>query len=148
MKIEINKQYMIYPYNKWAVNEEELMIGSDDKKFIIRMEWKGGTFLVTPKDEDEREVLQLAVDAEDDNRHNELVSSYFSEFEIYETTDGNSELDFTLTEFSDEEQEKIQETYDEDWISGLEELGYSPEDGWWTLWGKVKAEEHEDSNPE
>jgi hypothetical protein len=110
------------------------------------MEWKRGTFLVTPKDEDEREALQLAVDAEDDNRHNELVSSYFTEFEMYETTDGNSELDFTLPEFSDEEQEKIQEAYDEDWISGLEELGYSNEDGWWTLWGKVVAEEHEDSN--
>jgi hypothetical protein len=146
MKIEIDKQYMICPYNRWAVNEEELMVGSDDKKFIVRMEWKRGTFLVTPKDEDEREALQLAVDAEDDNRHNELVSSYFTEFEMYETTDGNSELDFTLTEFSDEEQEKIQEAYDEDWISGLEELGYSNEDGWWTLWGKVVAEEHEDSN--
>ena len=146
MKIEIDKQYMIYPYNRWAVNEEELLVGSDDKKFIVRMEWKGGTFLVTPKDEDEREALQLAVDAEDDNRHNELVSSYFTEFEMYETTDGNSELDFTLTEFSDEEQEKIQEAYDEDWFSGLEELGYSNEDGWWTLWGKVVAEEHEDSN--
>jgi hypothetical protein len=146
MKIEIDKQYMICPYNRWAVNEEELMVGSDDKKFIVRMEWKRGTFLVTPKDEDEREALQLAVDAEDDNRHNELVSSYFTEFEMYETTDGNSELDFTLPEFSDEEQEKIQEAYDEDWISGLEELGYSNEDGWWTLWGKVVAEEHEDSN--
>jgi hypothetical protein len=146
MKIEIDKQYMICPYNRWAVNEEELMVGSDDKKFIVRMEWKRGTFLVTPRDEDEREALQLAVDAEDDNRHNELVSSYFTEFEMYETTDGNSELDFTLPEFSDEEQEKIQEAYDEDWISGLEELGYSNEDGWWTLWGKVVAEEHEDSN--
>ena len=146
MKIEIDKQYMICPYNRWAVNEEELMVGSDDKKFIVRMEWKRGTFLVTPKDEDEREALQLAVDAEDDNRHNELVSSYFTEFEMYETTDGNSELDFTLPEFSDEEQEKIQEAYDEDWFSGLEELGYSNEDGWWTLWGKVVAEEHEDSN--
>lgn len=146
MKIEIDKQYMICPYNRWAVNEEELMVGSDDKKFIVRMEWKRGTFLVTPKDEDEREALQLAVDAEDDNRYNELVSSYFTEFEMYETTDGNSELDFTLPEFSDEEQEKIQEAYDEDWISGLEELGYSNEDGWWTLWGKVVAEEHEDSN--
>ena len=148
MKIEINKQYMIYPYNKWAVNEEELMIGSDDKKFIIRMEWKGGTFVVTPTDEDEREALQLAVDAEDDDRDNELVSSNFTEFEMYETSDGNSELEFTLTEFSDEEQEKLQEAYDEDWFSGLEELGYSPEDNWWTLWGKVKAEEHEDSNTE
>jgi hypothetical protein len=164
MKIEIDKQYMICPYNRWAVNEEELMVGSDDKKFIVRMEWKRGTFLVTPRDEDEREALQLAVDAEDDNRYderealqlavdaeddnryNELVSSYFTEFEMYETTDGNSELDFTLPEFSDEEQEKIQEAYDEDWISGLEELGYSNEDGWWTLWGKVVAEEHEDSN--
>jgi hypothetical protein len=148
MKIEIDKQYMICPYNRWAVNEEELMVGSDDKKFIVRMEWKRGTFLVTPRDEDEREALQLAVDAEDDNRHNELVSSYFTEFEMYETTDGNSELDFTLPEFSDEEQEKIQEAYDEDWISGLEELGYSNEDGWWTLWGKVVAEEHENSNTE
>jgi hypothetical protein len=146
MKIEIDKQYMIYPYNRWAVNEEELLVGSDDKKFIVRMEWKRGTFLVTPRDEDEREALQLAVDAEDDNRHNELVSSYFTEFEMYETTDGNSELDFTLTEFSDEEQEKIQEAYDEDWFSGLEELGYSNEDGWWTLWGKVVAEEHENRN--
>src|SRR6056300_199425 len=129
MKIEINKQYMIYPYNKWSVEEGELLVGSDDKKFILRTEWKGGTFLVTPKDEDEREVLQIAVDAEDDDRDNELTSSYFDEFELYETTDGNNEIDFNLTEFSDEEQEKIQEAYDEDWFSGLEELGYSPEDG-------------------
>ena len=148
MKIEINKQYMIYPYNRWSVEEGELLVGSDDKKFIVRTEWKGGTFLVTPKDEDEREVLQLAVDAEADDRDNELVSSYFAEFELYETTDGNNEIDFTLTEFTDEEQEQIQETYDEDWFSGLEELGYSPEDGWFTLWGKVVAEEYENSDTE
>ena len=148
MKIEIGKTYLIYPYNKWSVNEEELLVGSEDKKFIIRTDWKGGTFLVTPHDEDEREVLQIAVDAEDDDRDNELVSSYFAEFELYETTDGNNEIDFTLTEFTDEEQEQIQETYDEDWFSGLEELGYSPEDGWFTLWGKVVAEEHETSDTE
>ena len=48
MKIEIGKTYLIYPYNKWSVNEEELLVGSEDKKFILRTEWKGGTFLVTP----------------------------------------------------------------------------------------------------
>lgn len=148
MKIEIGKTYLIYPYNKWSVNEEELLVGSEDKKFILRTEWKGGTFLVTPQDEDECEVLQIAVDAEDDDRDNELVSSYFAEFELYETTDGNNEIDFTLTEFTDEEQEQIQETYDEDWFSGLEELGYSPEDGWFTLWGKVVAEEYANSDTE
>ena len=143
MKIEIGKQYLIYPYNKWMVNEEELLVGSEDKKFILRTEWKGGTFLVTPQDEDEREVLQTAVDAEDDDRDNELVSSSFTEFELYETTDGSNEIDFT-SEFTDEEQEQIQEAYDEDWFSGLEELGYGPEDGWFTLWGKVVAEDYVD----
>ena len=141
MKIEIGKQYMIYPYNKWMVNEEELLVGSEGKEFIVRTEWKGGTFLVTPQSDEEVETLQQAIDTDDNE--NELVSSYFTEFELYETTDGHNEIDFT-SEFTDEEQEQIQEKYDEDWFSGLEELGYSPEDGWFTLWGKVIAEEYVD----
>lgn len=141
MKIEIGKQYMIYPYNKWMVNEEELLAGSEGKEFILRTDWKGATFLVTPQSDEEVEVLQQAIDTDDEE--NELVSSYFTEFELYEATDGGFEIDFT-SEFTDEEQEQIQEAYDEDWFSGLEELGYSPEDGWFTLWGKVVAEEYVD----
>lgn len=145
MKIEIGKQYMIYPYNKWMVSEEELMVGFEGKEFILRTNWKGGTFLVTPQNDEEVEVLQQAIDTDDED--NELVSSSFTEFELYETTDGNNEIDFTPdppnSEFTDEEQEQIQEAYDEDWFSGLEELGYSPEDGWFTLWGKVVAEIYE-----
>ena len=115
-------------------------MGSEIKEFILRTDWKGATFLVTPQSDEEVETLQQAIDTDDED--NELVSSYFTEFELYESTDGSNEIDFT-SEFTDEEQEQIQETYDEDWFSGLEELGYSSEDGWPTLWGKVVAEIYE-----
>ena len=144
MNIVMNKTYMVFP-RKWGTTEEELMVGEANKQFIVRTEWKRGQFLVTPKTEDEVEALQTAVDTEEDD--NELVSSFFEEFEIYETSDGNNEMDFSA-EFDDEEAETIQEAYDEDWIAGLNELGYDTEDGWFTLWGNVMVEEYEDSNSE
>lgn len=138
MKIKIGQQYMVTPYNKWRVTEEELMVGND-KQFILRMEWKGGVFLITPQNEEEVSTLQNAVDTDDND--NELVSNHFEEFEIFETTDGNDEMDFG-SDFSDEEIDEIYEAYEEDWHAGLEEIGYGCEDGWFTLWGKVIAEEY------
>lgn len=141
MNIEIGKCYEITPKWKKSVVETEYFSLDDGSKTVaVQTCWRGGTFRVTPQDEDEIEWLKTAL--EDDS---ELEPYDFDEFEFLDTWDGVSE-DYHFTsngaEWTDEQMESLQEAMEEDFASSvLEDAGYHSVDSELIIYNGIEAKE-------
>jgi len=149
MKIEIGKTYEVSPQYKKSLIEIEQYTADSDKFKGVNVEtlWRTGSFSVTPKNEEEVEWLQGAVDGD--------IWDYddYEEVEMYDTYDGISEdLVFWGSGWEEGEQEDLEERYenqdDDDWCSYYEFLeernGFTSQFCNWQIHNGVVVEEVED----
>ena len=143
MKIEIGKQYNVSPRWKKSFEEIEYFINDEENGTItVSTLWRGGNVLITPQDEDEVSWLEEAVNSGDDYGGSLTVTD-FQEYEYDSAFDGiSTDLDFLgKKEWTEEEKNQIQEDYDEEWTSALEEkYEYHSEDLEIFFYGACDAE--------
>lgn len=145
MNIEIGKCYQITPKWKKSVEEIEYFTNRDGTKTVAcSILWRGGTFRVTPQNEDEVEMLKEHL--EDDSMVFEPYS--FEEFEFLDTWDGCSEdLEFFSNGadtdiWTDEEIEEIETEREEEFLSTvLENRDFNSTDCEIFIHNGIEAEE-------
>ena len=134
--IEIGKTYFVENAVKKSTEEIETFSNDDGKYINVTELWRGGSYWITPKNEDEVRWLQEAVDEEEP-----LCVTDFEEAEMNETWDGcSTDLEF-YGEWTDEEKEKFEEEYFEDRWETMEKYGFQPVDLELTFYNGVTAEE-------
>lgn len=145
MKFEIGKSYTVSAYWKKSFEEVETWVNSETKQVInIETLWRNGTFVITPQNEEEVEVLQRHSDNAEDTDFNETLSIFdeFEEVEFDSSFDGiSTDLQFLGSyEWTDEERETIEEEYYEDWTTYLEvDLNMDSEGCEYYIYGGIEA---------
>ena len=106
---------------KKSVEEYQMMYSETPEKGItIITHWRSGKWFVTPMDQDEVEYLQGCFDDEDD-----LEVTAFQNCDLDYTDDGVS-MDYRwFGEWTEEEQDKLVEDFEDDGFFGLEEIGFT-----------------------
>ena len=116
MDFKIGKTYSVQPLYKKCFVESETFIHCDDpeQKMVVSTLWRNGCVNVTPQNQEE-------VD-------DEFEPYQFEDAEFLSTWDGVSvDLDFVGSQ-TDEQKESLEEGYEEDGFSFLEEEGYDSDE--------------------
>lgn len=147
MQIEIGKSYSVSAHWKKSLVENETWANENGQLIIVSTLWRNGTFIITPQNEFEVEQLQEHLDnAGKTDFNGELEIFDFEDVEFDSTFDGiSTDLDFLGTyEWTDEEKEKIEEGYYEDWSTYLEtELNMDSDGCEYTIVGGIEVEEYQ-----
>ena len=137
MKLEIGKAYLVSNAYKKSLLEIEIFMrdseveGEPPQQINLHIWWRGGSYVVRPQNEDEIEMLESSmVDPDSDEYYkdgDEICISDFEDWELDSTHDGQSE-ELEFLRVPEDEQATIQEGYDEDTTSFLEEQGFYTDD--------------------
>ena len=138
--IVVNKTYHVSNKYKKSVIERNVMGDINGNTITSETGWRSGEFEITIKTEEERELLQNALDNEESLELND-----FEEHEMYSTWDGcweDFESDDTdLLEQLQEEYEANEEEYFGFQSFLEEEKGYDYEDCFFSIENGVRVEE-------
>ena len=143
IKIEIGKQYSVSAYWKKSLFEQELWVNGD-KTIIVETVWRNGTFIVTPANQDEVDILQENMGDHSEANDSLIDISIFEEVEFDSTFDGCSEeLYFEgKHDWTDEDIDYIEEQREEEFISTvMEEQGFDSDGCEYSIQGGLDIEE-------
>jgi len=142
MKIEIGKSYSVSAKFKKSLVEVESWSNEETNQWInVETLWRNGTFCITPTNEEEVEMLIAGMKEDAD----EFELCLFEDWTVDDCFDGCSEdLYFMGTyEWTDEEKETIEDGYQEEWSSYLEEtLNMQSEGCDYTIYNGIDIEEY------
>lgn len=133
--------YKVSARHKKSTVETEYFVHKDDpnKRFHKELGWRWGSFYVDLTPEELAEI-----DADDEG--SEFCPYDYENTELIECMDGCWE-DWTFSDdIDEEEQQRIQEAYEEDYEDGLAELGYMWADSETVLVGPLDIELVEEDN--
>ena len=142
MDFKIGKTYSVQPLYKKCFVESETFIHCDDpeQKMVVNILWRNGCVNVTPQNQEEVDILEAANYAEDGD---EFEPYQFEDAEFLSTWDGVSvDIDFVGNQ-TDEQKESLEEGYDEEGFSFLEEEGYDSDESNVVMHGELEIFEFE-----
>jgi len=137
MDFKIGKTYSVQPLYKKCFVESETFNHRDDpeQKMVVNILWRNGCVNVTLQNQEEVDILEAANYAGDDA---EFEPYQFEEFEFVSTWDGVSvDIDFVGNQ-TDEQKESLEEGYEEDGFSFLEERGYDSDESNVVMYGELE----------
>jgi hypothetical protein len=140
MKIQKDKTYAVNP-PKYGFKEVEDWV-CDSKKVVLTTIWKRGTINITPRTDDEVNLLQTALA----NGENDSFRPYdYSDTEFAASFDGYVEdvdyIGWTEDEELDGTIDEVWEGVDLDGVSYLEENGYYCDESMVVFEGQLSVEE-------
>lgn len=117
IEVVVGKCYAVTPCYKKAVVETSFY-RKDKKQFVNTVVWRSGTFLITPQNEDEVEMLNQS-------QYERGFEPYdFEENEFVECWDGCSEDQEFFNIENEDEQEVLRELWYNDGHGGFEDAGW------------------------
>jgi len=139
MEIEIGKVYSVSPKYKKSFEEVESFTHEDGRSVTVSILWRGGTVNITPMTAEEVERLTLAMSNEDED----CFEPYdFDEYEFIGSYDGCSE-DICYDGCTDADEEMLQEGWENDQSSFLEEQGFQTDHCVVFMWNELEVENFE-----
>ena len=151
--IDVGKTYLVSNAFKKSIWEVEVFNHDDKDKKGLNTEvcWRSGSWLVTPQNDEEIELLkamQINDPSNDDFKEGFLDLSDFEECELMETYDGVEERIEWHPGWEEEDKEKLEEEFaaDDDafgWYDFLTERGYDSHGCENYIYNGILVEEHE-----
>jgi hypothetical protein len=140
MIIVRNKTYSVSPVKYGYVEKDDWVNG--DKKVVVTTAWKGGTIDITPRTNEEVNLLTKAIS----NGSDDVFKPYdFTDAEFQASYDGYVE-DTEVLGFSEEEEldgtiDEVYDGVDEEGIDYLEENGYYVDESEVSFLGELTIDE-------